>query len=65
MALVKCLAQIFVKSVITLHFQPFKKILINILELIFMSIFSAVTLYLYPSIDDYKAVNAAVEPLEL
>ena len=61
--LVSSIAIVGAFALLQASFHPFKSVIINLLELTFMSIFlllSAVTLYHYPSIYGYKYVNTTV-----
>ena len=54
---------LFVFVVVQAYIQPFKNMIINLLDLLFMGIFillSMITLYLYPSTSGYDEVNSAV-----
>ena len=54
---------LFVFVMVQAYIQPFKNVIINLLDLLFMGIFillSMITLYLYPSTSGYDEVNSAV-----
>ena len=54
---------LFVFAIVQAYIQPFKNLIINMLDLLFMGLFillSMITLYLYPSTSGYDKVNIAV-----
>ena len=54
---------LFMFVMVQAYIQPFKNVIINLLDLLFMGIFillSMITLYLYPSTSGYDDVNSAV-----
>ena len=54
---------LFVFVMVQAYIQPFKNMIINLLDLLFMGLFillSMITLYLYPSTSGYDKVNSAV-----
>ena len=54
---------LFVFVMVQAYIQPFKNMIINLLDLLFMGLFillSMITLYLYPSTSGYDEVNSAV-----
>ena len=64
--LLSSIVVIFALTVMQAYVNPFKQTLINILDLLFMSIFivlSVITLYLYPSDSGYERVNIATNVL--
>jgi len=57
---------VLVFTIVQAYIDPFKQTLINILDLLFMTVFtilSAITLYLFPTTSGYEEVNVAVSVL--
>ena len=65
-SLLSSIAVILAFTIVQAYVNPFKQAIINILDLLFMSIFivlSVITLYVYPTTSGYKRASIAVDVL--